>query len=364
MKTTIIAFYTSVLLLIAGCVASDSREATMSENYDGDPTNYPTHVRLVQDGEPASQAFLALADQDLADRTAFLHALIATVTGAPVIYVAAGPTTWTAGPNDTRVELRGWGGGGGGGGGANGIASFTDRFPYGGGGGGAPLEASVIIDVVPGTVYEILCGAGGNGGAAGADGSDGGDTIFRVQGGATLATFKGAKGGKGGSFTSATTDFTLSLGGAPIVQYRPNLTAALTAVQFQQATYCYGPGYGGEGCGAHAGETSRVGAASVNGSPGGAAGAPGAASGSYWGGGGGGGGAAGPGGGGLPGRDGGAGNNAGAGGAAPFAGAGGAPGSGAGGGGGGAGGCGSTAGGAATSGYNGVGGSAILRVVG
>lgn len=49
----------------------------MSENYDGNPANFPEHVRLVQDGEAASEAFLALADQDSADRTAWLRAQLA-----------------------------------------------------------------------------------------------------------------------------------------------------------------------------------------------------------------------------------------------------------------------------------------------
>lgn len=54
----------------------------MSENYDGNPDNYPVHTRLVQDGEPAAQAFLALADQDLADRTANLNARIVAINSA------------------------------------------------------------------------------------------------------------------------------------------------------------------------------------------------------------------------------------------------------------------------------------------
>lgn len=42
--------------------------------YVGDPASYPADVRLVDDGQPASAAFLGLADQDLADRTANINA--------------------------------------------------------------------------------------------------------------------------------------------------------------------------------------------------------------------------------------------------------------------------------------------------
>jgi hypothetical protein len=49
----------------------------MSTPYAGDPLSYPTNVRLVDDGEPASAAFLGLCSQDLADRTAWLKANLA-----------------------------------------------------------------------------------------------------------------------------------------------------------------------------------------------------------------------------------------------------------------------------------------------
>jgi hypothetical protein len=105
-------------------------------------------------------------------------------------------TTWICPQNVTTIILQGFGGGGGGGSGDSGNGG-------GGGGGGGSLQSSVIVTVVPGTVYAITIGTGGAGGAAsgpGANGNNGGvglDTTF-----AALATFQGASGG-GGSQGSA-----------------------------------------------------------------------------------------------------------------------------------------------------------------
>ncbi len=55
----------------------------MSTPYAGDPALFPAGVRLVDDGEPASAAFLGLCSQDLADRTAWLKAQLASVVAAP-----------------------------------------------------------------------------------------------------------------------------------------------------------------------------------------------------------------------------------------------------------------------------------------
>src|SRR6185369_6458612 len=95
---------------------------------------------------------------------------------------AAGPTTWTAGVNDRRIRLRGWGAGGGGGGGAGGDIT-TNSYAGGGAGGGSPLARELELEVTPGVIYEILCGVGGVGGVAGTpttestsnNGGDGGD---------------------------------------------------------------------------------------------------------------------------------------------------------------------------------------------
>ena len=339
----------------------------------------PTGLTVPGDGDDwLKAADIEVPIQGLLDGEANLKARLDAQTGvtAPVVFTATTATVWTSGPNDRRIELEGWGGGGGGGGAGGSTTSTTSAS--GGGGGGASLARRVVLEIQPNTAYEALVGAAGTGGSAGAigngaggDGAAGGDTIFRVQGGAELARIKGAIGGRGGVCPTNNTP-ALAPGGAPSNQFRPtaqaaNRFAANASLTDGSAglTYCYGPGFGGEGINRGNGDLAgvRAGADSREGFAGGSGGIAGTNN-TYLGGGGGGGGAAGPGGngtGGIPGGDGAA-----TGTASPGSGASTAPAANSGAGGGGGGGGGSVNGtpGAGGTGRPGAAGKLTLRVIG
>ena len=200
----------------------------------------------------------------------------------------------------TSVQLMGYGGGGAGGDGYGGW-SYSNYLVVGGAGGGGALQVVAEVPVVPGTAYNIIIGAGGAAGGSGfwpkPLGENGGDTIFaRKLDGATLATFRGAEGGTGAFSFGKYPDVERNvgvLGGGPVPGDRLGWAAStgglLPARMF--------PGVGGYGTTPDAHATyGRLGAASVQGFQGGAAGVHGTNDGIYFGGGGGGGGAAGPGG--------------------------------------------------------------------
>lgn len=92
-----------------GPASEHDSEATMSEDYDGSDVAWIDHVRLVEDGEAASQAFLALGDQDLADRTAYLRKRVIT-DGAAIPLGGVSVTATGTIPGDVScVEVAGRG---------------------------------------------------------------------------------------------------------------------------------------------------------------------------------------------------------------------------------------------------------------
>lgn len=117
-----------------------------------------------------------------------------------VEYTASGTFTVPKGVYKLFILAAG-GGGGGGGGGANINGSGTDGFSGGQAGHGA-TPVWIAIDVIPGDVLTITCGAGGPGGQGGqtsgsngADGSDGAMTT--ITGTGVNLKFPGAIGGLG-----------------------------------------------------------------------------------------------------------------------------------------------------------------------
>lgn len=124
--------------------------------------------------------------------------------------------SWTCPAGVKSVQLEGCGGGGGGGGGYY-TTNATNVWISGGSGGGGAMLGVAEVAVTPGVTYDITIGAGGTAGSATTvattKAGDGGDTIFKVQGGATLATFLGAGAGYAGSGVSGSTLFRYNLGG-------------------------------------------------------------------------------------------------------------------------------------------------------
>ncbi|HEY7791513.1 MAG TPA: IPT/TIG domain-containing protein [Vicinamibacterales bacterium] len=118
-----------------------------------------------------------------------------------------------AGVTQIQVEL--WGGGGGGGGGN---ASYASA---GGGGGGAYVR--VVLNVIPGQIFQINLGSGGAGGDAssfGSNGSDGGETTLIDETHGVELT--GARGGAGGGVADSVVGGTGGLGGTGWVASNPS----------------------------------------------------------------------------------------------------------------------------------------------
>ena len=105
----------------------------------------------------------------------------------------AGTVTWTVPAGVSRIRARMWGAGGGGG-----FTSAGTGGDHGGGGGGGGY-AEKYFDVVPGSNFTLVVGAGGTGGGpVGTDspGADGADTILTSPASAVPAsTTVTAKGG-------------------------------------------------------------------------------------------------------------------------------------------------------------------------
>lgn len=274
----------------------------MSEQYAGDPDNYPEDFTIPDDADPPTAAVTNVALEALGDRTEHLR------THSPrlkyTVMTASG--TWTAPARVTRALIIGCGGGGGGGKGANGSNGVDDRWIAGAGGGGGALLSVLPVIIVPASVYNGDIGAGGAGATvAGNDGSNGGDTIFRLDA-TELAVFGGALGGsgaRGGHVVGLWEHFTL--GGSPRAGIsRLRIGAAAQGVRYDTSdamwavSTIYIPieaGSGGYGAAGSTNPASLDGRKNPSGNfAGGAPGTRGADLGAARGGGGGGGGGAGP----------------------------------------------------------------------
>lgn len=122
-----------------------------------------------------------------------------------ITFDTQGSHSWTCPAGVYSVNAVACGGGGGGGGGGRYINTVgnSDRAALGGGGGEPGLAYHKVINTVPGTVYEIYVGAGGEGGAGGTTdysegvfGLGGENTAIYVPGVAGNLLF--ALGGRGG----------------------------------------------------------------------------------------------------------------------------------------------------------------------
>ncbi len=130
-------------------------------------------------------------------------------------FTTAGSTTWTCPAGVFSAQVECWGGGGSGGAGINGGGTTNGSGAGGGGGGAYALKA---VAVTPGTVYNLVVGAGG---AAGTTSNPGADSTFNAttvvaRGGAAGASVNGqllaGSGGAGGSAAGSVGDTTFSGG--------------------------------------------------------------------------------------------------------------------------------------------------------
>jgi hypothetical protein len=139
--------------------------------------------------------------------------------GLSKIYITSN-TTWTCPSNVNEIIVIGAGGGGGGcGAGVNG--------QFGGSGGGGSAQFVSIVSVVPGSIYTITVGLGGQGGLGssanklGNSGQDGGDTTIQDSNSKYLYVARGSGGGLnntlgGTNFNKLNTTFAdLSLSNIP-----------------------------------------------------------------------------------------------------------------------------------------------------
>lgn len=212
---------------------------------------------------------------------------------------------YTVPPDVFKLLVLGCGAGGGGGAaGAPNTANSLTVNGQGGGGGGGALAGFAWVDVTPGQVIAVTCGAGGAAGTPGVssgNGGDGGDTIF-----GTFATFRGAQGGLAGFDASGNGIYdNYASGGPPLLSLvRPPRYSSGSASALYSHLYYMRPsegGYGGSkgGSGASTGAGSAGMPALSSATPGGTnstipgtGGAQGTATSSVLGGGGGGGGGA------------------------------------------------------------------------
>lgn len=123
------------------------------------------------------------------------------------------PSTWTAPANCVVAWAEGCGGGGGGGGGRSDLSGAMGFLHSGAGGGGGAEFCKAVFTVTPGTVYDIVIGAGGAGGAHDAAGAGGDATTMQVHAGAYVATFRGGGGGSPGLLSNDAAKFVWGLGG-------------------------------------------------------------------------------------------------------------------------------------------------------
>lgn len=122
--------------------------------------------------------------------------------GNRLVYSTPGSFSWVCPAGVTKVSVRLWGGGGGGGGTATTAASAASS------GGGAGYTEKVI-DVVPGTSYLIVVGAGGTAGIGGGSPTAGGN-----GGASSFNTSPAADGGTGGVAANGAIQSAAGVGGA------------------------------------------------------------------------------------------------------------------------------------------------------
>jgi hypothetical protein len=127
-----------------------------------------------------------------------------------VTFATNGNYTWTCPTGITQISVACYGAGGGGGGGGN------SNGPEQGGesAGGGEYAAEPNFAVIPGSVYSIIIGQGGQGGTTGNPGQSGGPTVFQnLNGGGSQVTanpgLAGVNylGGVGGSGSTNTIHF-------------------------------------------------------------------------------------------------------------------------------------------------------------
>ena len=136
-------------------------------------------------------------------------------------FSTVGTTTWTCPAGVTSVQVECWGGGGAGGGVAN------VKYILAGGGAGGNYQVATV-QVVPGTVYNIVVGAGGVGALSPANGGSGGASSFayssttlvsaaggpgavaNTTGGATSSTYTGTAGATESNTSSALSSYSIS----------------------------------------------------------------------------------------------------------------------------------------------------------
>lgn len=124
-----------------------------------------------------------------------------------VSFTTPGATTWTAPAGVSKIWVEVYGAGGGG----AVLTSGTGVAPAGGGGGGV---AKKLLTVAPGTVYNLVVGAGGTGGTTSpTNGSAGGASNFNS--GAVSAT-----GGAGGTSVGANPLALSGIGSGGDINYR------------------------------------------------------------------------------------------------------------------------------------------------
>ena len=144
-------------------------------------------------------------------KLSFILLLISSVkVFSQVVFSTPGTFTWTVPPCVTQITVQVWAGGGGGGSvwsrfdpTSNSLTSDEACVTAGGGGGGGFV--SRVYTVVPGQVYTVTVGAGGNGGPLNATGNNrannglpGGNSTFSgpaTVAPGTLTAFGGSGGG-------------------------------------------------------------------------------------------------------------------------------------------------------------------------
>ena len=134
-----------------------------------------------------------------------------------VAFTTPGATTWTAPAGVTKIWVEVYGAGGGGGV----LAAPNGVAPGGGGGGGVAMK---LMTVVPGTIYNLVVGQGGNGGGASpSNGTAGGASNFAsgtvsATGGAGGPSVFSAPLGATGSGSGGDINYRIGTGGSAVTQ--------------------------------------------------------------------------------------------------------------------------------------------------